>query len=138
MANANPPREYEVRSTEAGVDILFLSFVAGASGAVGAFSPTTRRKGFRATTPVVRNSAGNYTVFFATQYLDLLNGIYNCNGPIDATTGKYADVVSDALTSATAPSVTIQFKREDTGAIADPASGDQVYLTFFLKRKDPR
>lgn len=137
MAQTNPPREYEVRSPEAGVEILFLSFTAGASGAVGAFAPTTRRKGFRATTPVVRNSAGNYTVFFATQYLDLLNGIYNCNGPISATDGKYADVVSDALTGAT-PSVTIQFKREDTGAAADPASGDQVYLTFFLKRKDPR
>lgn len=137
MAATNPPREYPVTAAEAGTELLVISFVAGASGAVGAFSPTTRRKGFRATTPVVRNSAGNYTVFTATQYLDLMYYIANCNGPISSVDGKYADVVSDSLTSST-PSVTLQFKREDTGAVADPASGDQVYITLFLKRKDPR
>jgi hypothetical protein len=133
---AGRTRRYTVGSPEAGHDILTISWTAGASGAVSAINPTTRAKGFRKTTPIVRNSAGNYDVFFDEKWIDLMWYSINCNGPISATDGKYGDVVSDALTAA-APKITLQMKREDTGAAADPASGDQVYFTFGLKRWSP-
>lgn len=134
---ANATRRYHLGSPEAGHDILTISWTAGATGAVSAINPATRKKGFRKTTPIVRNSAGNYDVFFDEKWLDIMWYVFQSNGPISAVDGKYGDLVSDALTAAI-PKVTLQMKREDTGAAADPASGDQVYFTFGLKRLDPR
>jgi hypothetical protein len=60
----------------------------------------------------------------------------NCNGPVSTTAGKDMDVISDALTAA-APKISVQFLRRDTGAAAEVANGDQVYITFGLKKSAP-
>lgn len=133
---ANRTRRFGVGSPEAGHDILVISWVAGGAGAVGALAPSTRAKGFRKTTPVALVSGGTYDVFLEEKWVDLMWYVANCNGPLSATTGKEAQVISDTLTGAT-PSVRLAFTRLDTGAEAAPASGDQVYVTLALKRRAP-
>ena len=125
-----------IGSPEAGHDILVISWTAGAAGAVGALNPSTRAKGFRATSPVVLVSGGTYDIFLAEKWLDLLWYVANCNGPVSTTAGKNGEVVSDSLTSSP-PSVRVTFVRQDTGAEAAPANGDQVYVTLALKRRSP-
>jgi hypothetical protein len=129
-------RSYLQESNEAGTIMMTISWLAGAAGAVGALSPTTRGKGFRRTTPISLVSGGTYDIFFADKSYDLLAYNVNTVGPLSATTGKRADLISDALTGTT-PQVRLTFTRLDTGAEAAPAQNDQVYATFWVKRRSP-
>lgn len=130
------PRDYHVKSPEAATDLLVISWNVGAAGSVGVFNPTTRRKAFRKTTPVVLVSTGTYDIFLQEKWVDVLWYVANCNGPVNATTGKIGHLVSDLPANAT-PSVRVTFTRQDTGVAADVASGDQVYVTLAMKKGAP-
>ncbi|HEY6875554.1 MAG TPA: hypothetical protein VI384_04270 [Candidatus Dormibacteraeota bacterium] len=131
------PTQNRMHSPEAGLDVLCIQFAAGASGAVGAIQGGGKRnKEFRATTPLVRNSAGNYDVFLRQQWLALIASRGECFGAIATTAGTEMKVITNSVTAAI-PKVTVQFYRPDTGAAADPSNGDIVSITLFLKRLSP-
>lgn len=130
------PRDYNLKTPEAGQSVLVISFAVGATGAVGAFAPSTRKKEFRITTPAVRTGVGVYDIFTREKWVDLLWYVANCNGAVSAVAGKTGHVTGDSLQAA-APKVTVAFVNA-AGAAADPANGDQVYITLALKRGDPR
>ena len=137
MAN---PVVYKADSTEAGDTALTITFAVGATGAVGAVTPSTRTKEFKRTTPVVRQSAGVYDIFLRESWL----GCLMCSGGIDwnsqafdATAGSgVPQLIVNNVSSAT-PKVRVQFNRTDTGVAADPTNGVLATVRLHLKRFKP-
>jgi len=137
------PVDYVVRSPEAGTDTLYIQFLVGATGAVGAIQGVngSRMKEFRRIStanpsPVVRTGVGTYQVFLREPWLALLDYDADTIGPVSATTGREGKLVTNSVTTAPA-SVTITFLRDDTGAAADPSNGDIVCITLTLKKFKP-
>lgn len=136
------PNDYVVKAPEAGTDLLFISWIVGAAGAVGAFAPTTRFKEFRRVSaanpsPVVHGATGVYDIFLRETWIDTLAYLANCLGPIAATAGKIGHLTGEAAGNSPNPKVTITFTRQDTGVAAEPATGDQVYVMLALKKWKP-
>ena len=125
MAN---PATYAVFCSENGEDFLSLEFVVGATGAVGAVTAGNEMK-----TPV-RNGTGDYTFPLKEAWLRCADANAFTVGAFDATKGTRAKMYQDHCATVSAPSVSFQFFRPDTGAAADPATGDIVKVSLRLKR----
>lgn len=138
------PMDYVVKAPEAGTDILNIQFLVGATGAVGAIQGVngSRMKEFRRISvanpsPVVRTGVGTYDIFLREAWLALLDYDADTIGPVSATTGREGKLVTNSVTVASAPKITITYLRDDTGAAADPSSGDIAVITLLLKKFKP-
>jgi hypothetical protein len=136
--------DYIMKSPEAGVDMLNIQFAVGATGAVGAIQGPggSRMKEFRRISaanpsPVVRTGVGTYDVFLREAWLALIDYDADTIGPVSPTTGREGKLVTNNVTSASAPKVTITYLRDDTGAAADPSNGDIAVITLYLKKFKP-
>lgn len=118
-------------NSEQNVAELFLEFVTTTSGGVGAI---TRQNGFRATTPIVLNSAGNYDLFLKEAWA---GGCVGCEITVLSATATAAKAYNGHLWARAAtgstPKVTIQMKRSDTIAAADVADGASILVILKMK-----
>lgn len=128
---ANPVLVRSIGEGEQGVARLFLEFAITTVGAVGAI---TRQREFRETTPVVRNSAGNYDLFLKEAWV---GGCVDCSITVVAANNTIATAYAGHLWSEAAtganPKVTIQMKRSDTIAAADVADGAKIKIMLAMK-----
>ena len=114
---------------QAGTVNLDLEFTATTAGAV----PTslTRSDGIAS----VVKSTNDYVVTFQDSYIALLGGYGTVIQASFATTGAArVQYSAQAVTSATAPSVTLSLYRGSDGAAVALASGDILRFTFRLTR----
>lgn len=116
-------------SLEVSVVELFGSITIGATGAVSAQSG----KGIGT---ITRTSAGLYSIPLTDTYSSFLWGgitLLDSASSDPSTVGTASRFKSQAVSSGTAPLVTIQMYASDDGAAADPASGAVIYFTLKLK-----
>lgn len=109
-------------NSETGVARLYFEVAIGATGAVGAVA---RSRGMAAAP--TRASAGLYTWALAEGVQAIVGWSINvlCASPTTVANGN--DVLLKTRTAGTAsPLITFQCVRSDTGAAADPASGDTI------------
>lgn len=128
---ANPTLVRSQGHSEQGVSHLYLEFATTTSGAVGVIA---RQNEFRVTTPVVRNSAGNYDLFLKEAWV---GKVIDCGITVksnDATAAKaYAGHLAVDSSDQATPKVTILMKRSDTIAAADVADGASIIVRLTLK-----
>jgi hypothetical protein len=110
---------------------LYSSIAIGASGA-----PTIVNSGSAPTSQgiasVVRNSAGKYTITLQDPYNSLLNVHAIFNSGASAPAAPIVNIVSQAVSTAAAPTVVIQC-RDLSGVAADPASGETLIVNICVK-----
>jgi hypothetical protein len=133
------PIVYRQESAEAGDTTVTIQFAVGATGAVGAIQGGGKRaKEFRRATPVVRDSAGVYSIFLKEAWLALLGSRAEIlAGVAYAATDGWDGRITTNSVSASPPKVVVTFTRPDTGATTDPASGAIASVTLRLKRFSP-
>lgn len=126
---ANRMFQQPAGSLEVGCVTLYGTITIGSTGAVSA----STGKGI---TSVTRNSAGKYTVLLNDTYNSLLFAdakILHSTLSDASTVGIYANIFSQAVATAAAPTVIFQFVALDDGAAADPASGAVIYYKIEVK-----
>ena len=128
---AAPFAPYPVNTTDNGVVELSLEFIVGSMGAV----PSTITGGREFGTPV-RNGVGDYSFPLLQTWIRLLTGSAITVGATSTTTGKIAHLITDSVTSTSAPLVRFQFVRIDTGAAAEVTQNDVIKVRLALKAKD--
>ena len=116
------------KGAECGVKDLYLNFAVGAAGAVGTIN---RRQGFTVTTPVVRVSAGLYTMNLDQRWQALVDRNVTVTGVTTAADGTYADVTTLSLNVAV-PLIQITMKNV-AGTAADPPNGSSLNIHLQLK-----
>lgn len=137
------PVDYVVKSPEAGVDVLNIQWIVGATGAVGAIQGNgLRMKEFRRitaanATPVVRDGVGVYSVFLREAWLALLWGEGIVIGAVASASGTIGKITTNSVTVAAAPKVVVSFLRVDTGVAAEITNGDIASVTLMLKKWKP-
>jgi hypothetical protein len=147
---ASPAETKPKESGEAGDVDLHLRFTAGAAGAVSAIvnagaasiGGTAQSKHFKRQAAgvqkaVSRTGVGAYDILLNQAWLALLDHSINVIGADTLTDGTYARLVTDNVSTAAAPKVSIQFYRRDTNAAADVKSGNDVSVSLSLKRDLP-
>lgn len=109
-----------------------IRWTAGATGAVASID-STHRYGVPGATPIVRNSAGNYTITMAGTPAGVINVWgQNKQASYSGTAGaKNLDFVSSSGNT-----ITVQFTNA-AGTATDPASGDVLTVTFELQTYVP-
>lgn len=113
----------------AGQPVALTPIVAiGASGA-----PTIQAATGMGVDSMVRNSAGNYTLTLSGPAFQLLNIRASFQSGTSAPAAPSMNIVSSAVNAIAAPVIVLQF-RDITGAAADPASGEIMYLQIDLNR----
>ena len=112
-----------VMTIEQGVTSLFFKLTVGATGAVSA----TAGYGLAATTPIVRNGTGNYTISFDRSFKKLLNITHTMvlASPQDLAMTVTSDDVATG-------SITVEFSIG--GTATDPSNG--AIVLFELKIAD--
>lgn len=136
---AAPQAAYPVNSTDNCPIELSLEFIVGATGAVpttGGTSGTGITGGREMGTPV-RNGVGDYSFPLSGSWVRLRDGRAFTVGATSTTTGKIAHLITDSVTSLTAPLVRFQFVRIDTGAAAEVTQNDVIKVTLSLISKSP-
>lgn len=120
--------EYEDLANEPGIERLYFEFaITGGAGAVGAIN---KQRGFRKTTPFVRNSAGNYSLFLDEGVFEIVHVAINletsAGGAVTAGAATVVRVVGRTPGGAT-PNVNILCTSALATPVAtDPASGDII------------
>lgn len=123
--------QYEGLESEPGIERLFFEIPIGATGAPG--TPVIQR-GLNKTTPLTRNSAGNYTFNLAEGCVSIPDTNINIQTAAPTTAASSLDVrVVSRTPGGATPNVVIQCIRSDTAAAADPASGDVIYGYIAIK-----
>jgi len=108
------------RTPEAGLKELWLEVPIGATGAPGT---AVRRQGFAVTTPITRNSAGNYDLFLDQRWQAcVFCEVLLADGTVAATDGYQLRSITRTNVNAAAQKVTIQMVQA-SGAAADPFAG---------------
>lgn len=115
-------------NTESNVAKLWLEFPVGASGAVGT---VVRSRGFAAT-PVVRNSAGNYTASLAEAWNAVVAARVDVIDSAASTGNARSAMITVRTPGGSSPLVTFQCL-DETGAAADPRNGATVVLSLELQ-----
>lgn len=117
---------------EPGVQRLYAQYTSGGTGAVPA-NPAAgvRDIGFLS---IARTGTGVVDFILNNPAFKLLGWIATVEPASYAYTaaGSGVNTLADAV-NATIPKVTVTFRRGDTGAAVDTASGDIVKLILFLK-----
>ena len=118
---------------EPGVLDLFCQYTSGATGAIPA--ALTRSQGFQS---VARTGTGVVDFILNAPAFKLLDWSIKVIQATYAFTGAGDSdaTLADAVATATTPTsckVTVTFRRPDTGAATDTASGDIVRLKLTLK-----
>lgn len=112
-------------SLEKNVVELFAQVTYGATGA-----PTLVTANSKGIKSVVRNSAGNYTITLQDTYFKFLGVDLTPVVPTGTPAAPVQFMVSQAVTSQTAPTIVLQYLNGTTAT--DPASGESVFLTIAL------
>lgn len=124
---ANRDFKGQVRTLESAIVKLYGNLTFGASGAI-----TDDSKGF--SVAKTATETGRYTVTLEDKYSEFMGCNVTVVGPDDsaATTadGYWTFVRNEAVASST---FDIQFVRTDTGADANPTSGNIAHLEITLK-----
>jgi hypothetical protein len=107
---------------------LMAKISIGASGA-----PTIVSGTGMGIASVVRSSAGKYVINLSNSFYSLLSLSVISNSGSSAPAAPIVDIATDAVSSASAPAVTIQM-RNLSAAAADPASGEVLYLVMDMNR----
>ena len=111
-----------VKTIEDGPTALYLKLTVGATGAVSA----TSGFGLAATNPIVRNSAGNYTITLDRAYKKLLS--LHHTTILASPQGLTLTVTADNITASGA--LTVEFSLD--GVATDPSSGALVIFEVLL------
>lgn len=82
---------------------------------------------------VTRISAGQYSLALSNSFYELMGVSAISISGSSAPAAPGLNIVSQAVTSATAPAIVIQF-RDGSGAAADPASGEILLISITLNR----
>lgn len=125
---------YPGKFAEPGLETYFIEIPIGASGAVGT---AVRQRGFRDTTPAVRNSAGNYDLFLKEGVNEILHvSPYVETSAAGAVTAGAATVARciGRTPSGSSPKVSILCTSALATPVAtDPASGDTLIVKVVVK-----
>ena len=107
---------------------VFADVTIGATGAC-----TLVAKNSLGVKSITRNSAGNYTVVMAAPHVRLLavNPTFLSTAPAAAVMSVSASANVNGSTTASAPSITLQFQN-GSGVATDPASGEEILLEIIL------
>lgn len=116
--------------------ILDIIFPFGTSGAVpSTFADFTVADGLDGTTPASLAATGLYTFNLADAYVRLLHATMTVDqATYSAAAGQTGYLVTNSVDSGTAPLVTFQLTRPDTGAAVAGTSGDICYVHLELQR----
>ena len=113
---------YQNQTKSAEVGLKELYFEVPITNTAGAVGTAVRRQGFLNTTPIVRNSAGNYDLFLDQRWQACVCAkVLLADGTVAATDGYILQKVTRAQNAAT-PKITIQLVQA-SGAAADPFAG---------------
>ena len=115
-------------SYERDVTDIFLKVNIGAAGA-----PTIASGNAKGVTSITRNSVGNYTILLQQPYNRLLE--VDCQS-ISGTSPQAAPLVtvqSEAVSSATAPTVRLAMRAADNTTATDPASGEVLLIHIAVR-----
>lgn len=115
---------WPVKANEPDVNRLYFEFPVGAAGAVGT---SVRQRGFLDTAPFTRTSAGLYNAFMKEGVVEIVaaNVDVIAAAPTTVANGNLA-IVKTRTANGANPGIVFQCVRSDTGAAADPASGDSI------------
>jgi hypothetical protein len=113
-------------SFEKNIVEYFLKVSIGASGA-----PTiVEAKGV---TSVTRNSAGNYTILLADPSAQLKDVCSQSISGSSAQAAPLMTIVSEAVATAAAPTVILQYRAVDNSTATDPASGEVLLIRIAVR-----
>ncbi len=84
---------------------------------------------------ITRNSTGNYTIALSQAYYALLM-LKEVQISSSAPTAPDMYIVTNSVTSSTAPAVTVQFN--SAGTATDPASGTIILIDIVLQKSSVR
>ena len=104
---------------------LYMHVTFGAAGA-----PTLERG--QGITSIVRNSAGKYTITLADNYNRMLGVNMMQLAGASPQAAPVKQIVSQAVSTAAAPTVIVQYYAIDNSTATDPASGEELYMEIAL------
>lgn len=112
------------------VDLTMKASIAAAGAPTLLNGPAPTVSQSKGIASIVRNSAGRYTITLEDNYQALMAA--NVTVLSASLTNSSVQVVSEDVTSLSAPTVVIQVK-DDAGLAADPASGSQLIVHLMLR-----
>lgn len=110
---------------------LFAKVSIGASGA-----PTLVKNTGMGISSITRSSAGKYVITLSHAYYALLGVRSTINSGTSAPAAPSVYVSADAVTSKTAPAVTVVYNA--AGTPTDPASGEVLMIEIALQKSSVR
>jgi hypothetical protein len=115
-------------SYERDITDIYLKVSIGAAGA-----PTIASGNAKGVQSITRNSAGNYTILLQQPYNRLLDVASQCISGASPQAAPMCTVVSEAVATASAPTVRLQYRAIDNVTATDPASGEVLLLHIAVR-----
>lgn len=115
-------------SYERDVTDIMLKVNIGASGA-----PTIASGNAKGVTSITRNSAGNYTILLQQPYNRLLDCSSQSISGSSAQAAPMCTIVSEAVATAAAPTVRLQYRAIDNSTATDPANGEVLLIHITVR-----
>lgn len=115
------------QSLEPGVVEMFMRVTFGASGA-----PTLDTANSRGVTSITRTAAGAYDILLSDSYSRFLFMQMLVLAAADPAAPCF-QVISEAVSSSTAPKISVQYNAADAATATDPASGEEHRMCIVLK-----
>lgn len=115
-------------SYERDVYELFAKVNIGAAGA-----PTIASGNAKGITSIVRNSAGNYTITLDHAYNRLLDVTCQSISGASPQAAPLVTIQSEAVATASAPTVRLAMRAADNTTATDPASGEVLLIRIAVR-----
>ncbi len=120
-------------SYERDVYEIFAKVNIGASGA-----PTISNGNAKGITSITQNSTGKYTILLESSYNRLLDVNVQSISGTSAQAAPMCTIVSEAVATAAAPTVVLQFRAIDNSTATDPASGEVLLIRIAVRNSSGR
>ena len=125
---------YSDQAMEPDTITLFFECPIGASGAPGT---PVRQRGFRLTTPLVRNSAGNYDLFLEEGVVEIVRVMpyveTSAAGAVTAGAATVARCIGRTPSGANPKVSILTTSALGTPVATDPANGDTLIVEVVVK-----
>ncbi len=99
----------------------------------GSGAPTIASGNAKGVTSITHNSAGNYTILLSQPYNRLLDVSSQSISGSSAQAAPMCTVVSEAVATAAAPTVILQYRAIDNSTATDPASGEVLLIKISVR-----